>query len=177
MILERGRHRDPTQGRCLLELVSVLAGEQWTDHPRCVHPVLASIARRVNDACGDQARDRLVPLAMRLIGTAGRPEPLSSVLVSRCAAAALDTEAPDPCLRRMRTALRVARRTPVSVLYRRWVAPSLVADAVTVLAEHAVGGDQRLVALLGECVDVTKGTFSLAAMDIVPAEDHDVCTP
>jgi hypothetical protein len=152
MILDRGRHRDATQGRCLLELVSVLAGERWTDHPRCVHPVLASIARRVNDACGDAARDRLVPLARPLIGTARAPEPLSSVLVSRCARAALETVAPPECVRRMRTALRLAERVPVSRSYRRWVAPSLVADAVTVLAEHAVDGDQQLVALLDECV-------------------------
>jgi hypothetical protein len=61
----------------------------------------------------------------------------------------------------------------MSGLYRRLIAPSQVADAVTVLAEHAVDADRRLVRLVRECV----GTFSLAAMDIVPAEDHDVCTP
>ncbi|HEY4018352.1 MAG TPA: hypothetical protein VGM75_06675 [Pseudonocardiaceae bacterium] len=175
MMLAPGRHRDPGEGRCLLELVSVLAGEPWTDHPRCVHPVLASIARRANDACTDAGRDALIPLALPLIGTAAIPEPVSSVLVGLCARAALSAR---PDLRRLN---RAPARTSVSGLYRRWIAPSLVADAVTVLAEHAVRADQRLVVLLSECVavcrHVSNGTFSLAALDIVPAEDHDVCTP
>jgi hypothetical protein len=163
MILGGGRHRDPRDGRCLLELVSVLAGEPWTDHPRCVHPVLAGIARRVNDACSDDGRDALIPLALPLIGTAAAAETVSAILVRRCASAALSVR---PDLRRLH---RMARR--------RWIARSLVADAVTVLAEHAECADQRLASLLRECVDVTRGTFSLAALDIVPAEDHDVCTP
>jgi hypothetical protein len=167
MMLTRGRHRDPRAGRCLLELVSVLAGEPWTDHPRCIHPVLASIARRANDACSDAGRDALIPLALPLIGTAALPEPVSSILVGRCRRAALSVR---PELRRLN---RISARVPMSGCYRRLIAPSLVADAVTVLAEHAVDADRRLVRLLSECV----GTFSLAAMDIVPAEDHDVCTP
>jgi hypothetical protein len=175
MMLTPGRHRDPRDGRCLLELVSVLAGERWTDHPRCVHPVLASIARRANDACSDAGRDALIPLALPLIGTAALSEPVSWLLVGRCRRAALSVR---PDLRRLK---RVSTRVPMSGFYRRRVAPSLVADAVTVLAEHAVGADQRLVVLLSECLDATRyvsnGTFSLAAMDIVPAEDHDVCTP
>jgi hypothetical protein len=145
MILGRGRHRDPRDGRCLLELVSVLAGEPWSDHPRCVHPVLASVARRVNDACSDDGRDALIPLALPLIGT--RAAPVSAVVVQRCARAALSVR---PDLRRLR---RMAGR--------RWMARSLVADAVTVLAEHAECADERLVSLLRECIDVTNRTFSL----------------
>ena len=134
MILGAGRHRDPAEGRCLLELVSTLAGERWSDHPRCVHPVLGSIARRINDACSDAARDELIPLAAALIGTASAP--VSGLLVAKCARAALSVR---PDLRRLR--------------HRRWPARSFVADAVTVLAEHAECPDQRLIALLRECVD------------------------
>jgi hypothetical protein len=158
MILSTGRHRDPSEGRCLLELVSTLAGEPWSDHPRCVHPVLGSIARRVNDACSDAARDDLVPLAPVLIGTASAP--VSALLAQRCARAALSVR---PDLRRLTRCW--------------WPARSLAADAVTVLAENAECADQRLVALLHECLGVTNRTFSLLAMDIAPAEDHDVCTP
>jgi hypothetical protein len=175
MMLGRGRHRDPREGLCLLELVSSLAGEPWTDHPHCVHPVLASIARRVNDACGDAFRDRLIPLALPLIGTSTAPEPASSVLVGRCASAALAVR---PDLRRL---TRTMRGVSAGGPYRRRIAPSLAADAVTVLAEHAACADERLVSLLAECVsvcrDVSRRTFSLTALDIVRAEDHDVCTP
>jgi len=45
-----------------MELVSVVAGEPFTDHPQCVHPALALAARVVNDQGGDTVRQGLVPL-------------------------------------------------------------------------------------------------------------------
>ncbi|HEY2204782.1 MAG TPA: hypothetical protein VGH99_09950, partial [Pseudonocardia sp.] len=48
--LEAGSHARPEQGACLLEYVSVLAGERFSDRPRCVDRRLASLARAVNDA-------------------------------------------------------------------------------------------------------------------------------
>lgn len=75
--LEAGSHTRPEQGACLLEYVSVLAGERFSDRPRCVDRRLASLARAVNDALDDTARPRLALLAPALIGTAipasGRP--------------------------------------------------------------------------------------------------------
>ena len=43
-ILSRGRHRNPKRGACFMELASVLAGERWSDHPSCTHPLLAQLA-------------------------------------------------------------------------------------------------------------------------------------
>src|SRR4029079_8896408 len=43
--LSRGKHRKPRQGACFMELASFLAGERWTDHPACTHPLLAALAR------------------------------------------------------------------------------------------------------------------------------------
>jgi hypothetical protein len=54
-----------------MEWASLLAGEQWSDHPRCTHPLLAHLARMVNDAVGDPARQRLVPLVPDVIGLTG----------------------------------------------------------------------------------------------------------
>ena len=42
----RGKHLNATDGTCLMELVSVLAGEPFTDQPSCVHPTLAALARQ-----------------------------------------------------------------------------------------------------------------------------------
>lgn len=67
-LLAAGRHRRPRDGACLMELVSVLAGERWTDAPRCTHPLLARLARLVNDATSDDARPRLARLAPSLVG-------------------------------------------------------------------------------------------------------------
>jgi hypothetical protein len=42
-----------------MELASLVAGEPWSDHPACVHPVLAAVARGVNDAVTEASRPRL----------------------------------------------------------------------------------------------------------------------
>jgi hypothetical protein len=70
-ILSRGKHRNPKKGACFMELASFLAGEQWSDHPRCTHSLLAALARDVNDHVGDAARSRLAPLIPQVIGLTG----------------------------------------------------------------------------------------------------------
>ena len=51
-----------------MELVSFLAGERWSDHPSCTHPLLAGLARLVNDCTSDANRRRLAPLLPSVIG-------------------------------------------------------------------------------------------------------------
>jgi hypothetical protein len=54
-----------------MELASYLAGESWSDHPSCTHPLLASLARDINDHVGDEVRSRLAPLIPEVIGLNG----------------------------------------------------------------------------------------------------------
>jgi hypothetical protein len=72
-ILKKGKHINPADGACIMEYISVLAGESFTDRPKCVHHRLAHMARGVNDYMGDddQARQLLLPLVHRLMGTGG----------------------------------------------------------------------------------------------------------
>lgn len=49
----------------------MLAGERWSDAPRCTHPVLARLARLVNDATSDAARHVLARHAPSLAGLVG----------------------------------------------------------------------------------------------------------
>jgi hypothetical protein len=51
-----------------MELASYLAGERWSDHPACTHPLLAALARLVNDHTSDAGRGRLVGLVPSVIG-------------------------------------------------------------------------------------------------------------
>jgi hypothetical protein len=51
-----------------MEFASFLAGERWSDHPACTHPLVATLARDVNDLTSDAARDELMPLVTRVIG-------------------------------------------------------------------------------------------------------------
>jgi hypothetical protein len=81
-VLSRGKHRNPRKGACFMELASFLAGERWSDHPECTHPLLAALARDVNDHVGDRTRPRLAPLIPDVIGLNG-PEPRADAWIAR----------------------------------------------------------------------------------------------
>ena len=88
-VLSRGKHRTARSGGCFMEFASYLAGEAWSDHPNCTHPLLASLARMVNDCSSDAARSRLVPLIPDVIGLTSN-DPRRGILVAlRSAACAL----------------------------------------------------------------------------------------
>ena len=70
-VLSAGKHRNPRKGACFMEMASFLAGERWSDHPSCTHPLLASLARLVNDWLKDEDRSPLV-----LLVRGGRPDRL-----------------------------------------------------------------------------------------------------
>ena len=67
-MLSRGKHRSPKRGACFMELASYLAGERWSDKPACTHPLLAHLARLVNDLTEDSERSRLAVLIPAVIG-------------------------------------------------------------------------------------------------------------
>ena len=67
-ILSRGKHRNPRKGACFMEMASYLAGERWSDHPKCTHPLVATVARLVNDNTSDDHRSRLAELIPSVIG-------------------------------------------------------------------------------------------------------------
>ena len=73
-ILSAGKHRSPRSGGCFMEMASFLAGEPWSDHPRCTDPALAELGRCVNDVMPDGQRSRLSPMIPSVIGTAGRTD-------------------------------------------------------------------------------------------------------
>lgn len=88
-VLSRGKHRNPRKGACFMELASFLAGERWSDHPSCTHPLLAEVARQVNDRTTDAGRPRLAPLIPSVIGLT-TDDPLSDVRIAlHCALTAL----------------------------------------------------------------------------------------
>ncbi len=76
-----------------MELASYLAGERWSDHPACTHPLLAALARLVNDNTGDGQRARLVGLVPSIIGLAGDDLRIDARIALRCATTALPVAA------------------------------------------------------------------------------------
>lgn len=88
-VLSRGKHRSPRKGACFMELASYLAGERWSDHPACTHPLLAALARNVNDYTSDAARPRLAELVPAVIGLAGDDPHVDPRIALLCATTAL----------------------------------------------------------------------------------------
>jgi len=88
-VLSAGKHRNPRKGACFMELASYLAGERWSDHPACTHPLLAALARLVNDHTSDEARGQLAPLVPSVVGVTS-DDPLTDVAITvRAATSAL----------------------------------------------------------------------------------------
>ena len=55
----------------MVELASLIAGEKFTDRPKCVCPVIGSFLRSWNDGVGYADRQRLEPYASLVVGTGG----------------------------------------------------------------------------------------------------------
>jgi hypothetical protein len=73
--LKSGGHNDFESGLCVMEAVSYVAGEPWSDTPQCACPVITTFLRGWNDALPDDLRtDLLRGLIPRLVGTKSTPE-------------------------------------------------------------------------------------------------------
>jgi hypothetical protein len=69
-----GRHQSPDGGVCVMELASVLAGEDFSDAPKSVSPRIAALLRGYNDGVDHDRRQTLKRFAAGAVGTAGDPE-------------------------------------------------------------------------------------------------------
>lgn len=72
--LSKGGHASPDDGVCVMELASMLSGETFSAHPRCVSWPIASFLRTYNDVLDDARRQDLYAYAAKVVGTAGCPE-------------------------------------------------------------------------------------------------------
>lgn len=93
--LSAGRHRNPRGGACFMEFASFLAGERWSDSPNCTDPVLATLARAVNDTISDSRRSELVTDIPRVIGLRGDELRIGLIVALRAAGAALPVASMD----------------------------------------------------------------------------------
>ena len=69
--LKHGAHNSPKEGMCVMEAVSFVAGEPYSDHPPCACPVIGTFMRSWNDGIqDDDTRTRLLkPFIEKLVGT------------------------------------------------------------------------------------------------------------
>jgi hypothetical protein len=156
--LTRGRHRS-SDGACLMEATAVLTGQPFSDHPAGVHPLIAAVARIINDAVSDPARQRLLRYAANLAGTAtSDPRVFDDLVVLICQRAlpvALPLWAPP-----IRHALRQARRRragtqhPATGWQQRRAAAAVRYATASLALTSGTHRDDRLTALLADCLTV-----------------------
>jgi hypothetical protein len=154
--LERGGHASPDRGMCVMELASVLAGEPFSDHPRAVCPVIASLLRTYNDRVDGERRQRLIPLAAEVVGTRASGD-VQRLRAARCAAWAVERGV------RLRSWQWRRRRLAAGR------APRLLGGGVLRWAGAAAGSrdDDAALALVRELVAIGPGL----TVERVPAPD------
>lgn len=115
-VLDAGAHRDARSGSCVMEYVSVLAGERFSDRPRCTHPAVAALAWQVNDAVSHSVRQELALRAPALVGAGrGTDAPVRPVVLETVLAAGLALDPENRFFHRLRRKLdRDAERDAAS---------------------------------------------------------------
>jgi hypothetical protein len=173
--LGRGRDHDPEHGTCLMELTAFLAGEPHSDKPACTHPVLAAVARVVNDASSDPARAALACPAPALIGTTDTGWRTTDALIDLCAARTALLAPPiwrPRLLRALRQTRHRRRRPPTAAPTDRELA-SAARTATVAAASLAVATvderDHLLRQLLLDCLD----SYTVAAGHRQPVIPHE----
>src|SRR5258708_2340208 len=68
-VISAGSHKSAAEGACVMEYVSMLAGEAFSDYPACTHRALARAAQIANDGLPDDRRHEMVSRINRLFGT------------------------------------------------------------------------------------------------------------
>lgn len=68
-VLSKGAHKTPKDGACIMEMVSYVSGDEWTDMPACTDPLIAKIAQIVNDSLSNKDRHLILPYFDRLFNT------------------------------------------------------------------------------------------------------------
>lgn len=72
--LASGSHTAFEKGACIMEMVSYLADEPWSDHPQCACPILTRVAIQLNDTFKPPHRQLLKPLIPLLLNSLGSEE-------------------------------------------------------------------------------------------------------
>lgn len=74
LVLKSGGHTDGSDEFCVMEAVAYVAGEPWSDHPKCASQTIGAFARSFNDNLDDEGRQRLAPFVLKMVGTNTGPE-------------------------------------------------------------------------------------------------------
>jgi hypothetical protein len=172
-VLARGRHVHPRTGGCFAEVAATLTGHQWTDHPGSIPPVLARVARGVNDRTGAENRTALAPLIPWAIFAPHPPTDLTrDIAVTAALLDLMRIEDPcDPMLDRFRQRLERqprARHVLDRIGWRRAARQLVRAHLGRITATTSTPAcDRRLRELLITAINISRN-----AEDLAPVSDR-----
>ena len=163
--LSKGKHTDPEDGACVMELASMLAGEPFTDHPASVCPIIGSFLRSYNDSIDAERRQSLYEYASKVVGSRGRS-------ATRQARAARLAEWADEMQRSRRMwflvgsplrAIRRLRRPPIDA-----IGPY----AVHSIPKHTDSTHASALALIDELLEISTRDERVSARVLAAARTH-----
>lgn len=80
--LAKGAHAEGVGKACVMEYISVITGDKWTDQPDCTNLVVAKAAQSVNDHLTDSERQMILPFIHRLTAAGGSNAAFEEVMQS-----------------------------------------------------------------------------------------------
>jgi hypothetical protein len=165
--LSNGKHTDPDDGACVMELASMLAGEAFTDHPASVCPVIGSFLRSYNDSIDSRRRQSLYEYASKVVGSRG------SVKTQHTRAARLAEWAED-MQRSRRTWLLVAPPLRAIGRLRRPPIDAIGTYAVRSIRKHTDQTHASVLALIDELLEIPARDERVSARVIAAARTREL---
>ena len=158
--LSKGKHTDPEDGACVMELASMLAGEPFTDHPVSVCPVIGSFLRAYNDSIDAERRRSLYEYASKTVGSR------AGAAIQQARAARLAEWAQE--MRRSRR-LWIPVGSPLRAINRLLRPPidAIGTYAVHSIPKHTDATHASVLALIDELLEISTGDTRVSAR--VPA--------
>lgn len=177
----RGRRRGQVPSTCLMEYVSIVAGERFSDRPQCTHPAVAVLAWRINDELCATTRQELLHRAQALVGAGrGTSRQVRPIVLGVIADSALALDPEHRYFHRLRRRLDHAPATAGDEVEERldtcWrhlvpmnVAITQFLGVVYRQSAHRDQREQRVIDLLDACLAAVQSHSNSAAPNSHPA--------
>jgi hypothetical protein len=159
--LSKGKHASPSEGACVMELASMLAGEPFSDRPATVCPVIAGFMRAYNDRVDDDRRQDLYRYAAEVVGSRAAPE-IEHARERRC------LEWADVMRRQRPRPLRWMGRGGPGSVDRRLGLDAAGTYAARSIRRHGDRTHAAALALVDEMIAMGRGTSAKAPATTAP---------
>jgi hypothetical protein len=145
-----------------MEFTALLAGEEPTDRPLCVHPLVAAVARVVNDSVSDEARAELLARGPAFPGSNTDDPRVADLVALTAIEAALPVAIPLWAARLRRERGRLLRRLgrpvrPASASRMRSAERTVTFAAASLAVAPIEHPDAALIRLLDDVLAVAGG--------------------